>query len=192
MKRAVLFHGTDGNPSEHWFPWLKKWLEDKGYEVFAPELPENHTPDLKIYEKFLKESNWDFTENVLIGHSSGATTVLNLLSADWFPHVNSVVLVGTFLNENLTKKTEWYEPGQFDNLFLPSYSPATLKAKSDNFIFVHGDNDPYCSVDDARKLCSQVDGDLLLIKNGHHLGDSSGYKDLPGLTYKLNKIQRGD
>jgi len=189
MKKAVLLHGTDGSPDDHWFPWLKKWLEDKGYEVFVPELPENHTPNRQTYEKFLRESGWDFTDNIMIGHSSGATTVLNLLSTDWFPHVKTAVLVGAFLNEKLTKKTEWYEPGQFDNLFLDSYSPTLLKTKADDFIFVHGDNDPYCSLDDAQALCAQVDGEFLLVENGHHLGDSSGYKELPGLTYKLSKTQ---
>ncbi len=188
MKKAVLLHGTDGNPDDHWFPWLKKLLEDKGYEVFAPELPENHTPNRQTYEKFLRESSWDFTENVLVGHSSGATTVLNLLSADWFPHIKTAVLVGTFLNEKLTKGVDWYEPGQFDGLFLSSYNPDILKTKADNFIFVHGGDDPYCDVDDAQALCAEVGGDFLLIENGHHLGGSSGYKELPSLTGKLAKI----
>lgn len=185
MKRAVLLHGTDGNPNFIWFPWLKKQLEQTGYDVFVPFLPNNHTPDHRVYDKFLQESGWDFENNVIIGHSSGATTILNLLSADWLPHIRTAVLVGTFLNEKLTKSADWCEDGQFDNLFLPTYSPERIKDKADKFYFVHGDNDPYCDINDAKQLCNELGGKFITIKNGHHLGDGSGITELPQVTKAL-------
>lgn len=186
MKKAVILHGTDGNPHNLWLPWLKLELENRGYEVFAPELPENHTPNKEVYDEFLRNSGWDFTDNIVIGHSSGATTVLNLLSADWFPKIRVAVLVGTFLNEKLTKLVDWYDPGQFDDLFKDKYDPASLKQKADRFIFVHGDNDPYCDIEDAKKLCIGLDGEFVVIKNGHHLANSSGIKEIPKLIEKLD------
>lgn len=188
MKKAALLHGTDGTPSDHWFPWMKSELENRGYEVFAPQLPECHTPNREAYEAFLRESNWDFTDNILVGHSSGATTVLNLLSADWFPRVRASVLVGTFLNEKLTKTADWYEAGQFDNLFLEIYDPDVIKNRCDNFIFVHGSNDPYCDAEDARKHCSELDGKFIEIESGHHLGDSAGVTELLGLMAQLEPL----
>ena len=184
-KQAVLLHGTDGQPTDHWFPWLKKQFEQTGYDVFAPELPSNHTPSRQVYEKFLRESGFDFADCVLVGHSSGATTVLNLLSADWFPHVRAVVLVGTFLNERLTKSAEWYDPGQFDDLFLPEYNAEKIKQKADGFYFVHGSDDPYCDIKDAKTLCTEVGGQFIMIENGHHLGGSVGLTKLPQLTEAL-------
>jgi hypothetical protein len=187
MKKAVILHGTDGKPTDQWFPWLEKLLEESGYEVYLPTLPNNHTPNRETYEKFLRESGWDFTDNLLIGHSSGATTILNLLSADWFPRVKAVVLVGTFLNEKLTKSTDWYEPGQFDHLFLNNYDPEILKTKADNFYFVHGNNDPYCDINDAKSLCNQLGGDFVTVEKGHHLGASSGFNELFQLKEKLEE-----
>lgn len=181
-KRAVLLHGTDGNPNSIWQSWLIAQLKMAGYEVFAPMLPENHTPNRLVYDKFLRESGWDFTDSVLIGHSSGATTVLNLLMADWFPPIKAAVLVGTFLNEKLTKTAEWHDPGQFDNLFLEEYDPVVLKSKAGSFYFVHGSDDPYCDIDDAKKLSEQVDGVFITIENGHHLGSESGITELPQIT----------
>ena len=32
-KRVFIAHGWDGYPEEGWFPWLKKELETKGFEV---------------------------------------------------------------------------------------------------------------------------------------------------------------
>lgn len=187
MKRAVILHGTDGTPDDNWQTWLKTQLEEAGYEVFAPQLPGCHKPNLKTYDKFLRESGWDFKDNVVIGHSSGATTVLNLLSAGWFPNIKAAVLAGTFLNEKLTKDADWVEPGQFANLFLDRYDPENLKQKSDKFYFIHGDNDPYCDIDDARKLCKEVGGTFITVKNGHHLGKSSGVSELPQLLAALQR-----
>lgn len=183
---AVLLHGTSGNTTQHWFPWIKNELEQSGYEVFAPNLPNNDTPNKDTYEAFLRSSGWDFTDNILIGHSSGATTILNLLSSEWFPHVKAAVLIGTFLNEKLTKSVEWYVAGQFDNLFLPEYDPQILKAKADKYYFVHGDNDPYCDINDAKKLSDEVGGVFITIPQGHHLGGSSGFIELPELSNALH------
>lgn len=181
MKKAVLLHGTDGKPTDHWFPWLEEQLEQAGYEVFAPVLPDNHKPNKDTYGKFLQESGWDFSDNIVIGHSSGATTILNLLLADWFPHAKAAMLAGAFLNEKLTKSAEWYEAGQFDNLFLDTYDPVVLRQKVDNFYFVHGDNDPYCDIKDTKQLCNELDGKFITIKDGHHLSGSSGITELPVL-----------
>jgi hypothetical protein len=59
MKRAVILHGTDGSPDMNWFPWLKEKLEADGYEVWAPLLPENHTPSKEVYNNFLLGYDWD-------------------------------------------------------------------------------------------------------------------------------------
>ena len=184
-KRAVILHGTDGDPDDIWFPWLRGELESVDYEVYAPLLPNNHRPDFQIYEDFLQRSGWDFSDNLLVGYSSGATTILNLLTTDWFPPVKTVVLVGTFLNEKLTKHADWVEEGQFDKLFVRSFVPILLKNRAQHFYFVHGDNDPYCDIDDAKRLCYDLNGQFITVHNGHHLGDSSGMLNLPQLTDKL-------
>lgn len=185
MKRAVILHGTNGSPEDCWLPWLKKSLEAKGYEVLCPLLPDNHTPNRHTYEVFLKNIGWDFTDNIIIGHSSGSTTALNLLMSDWFPKVKATVLVGTFLNERLLKGVDWVVPDQFKDLFLDSYDPETLVRKSEKFYFVHGDNDPYCDINDAKELCTKVGGTFIEVQNGHHLSNSSGFYELPLLLDQL-------
>lgn len=186
MKKAVFLHGTDGNPNDNWWSWLRKLLEENGYEIFAPTLPENHTPNKEVYDKFLKKSGWDFSDNLIIGHSSGATTALNLLTSDWFPKVKATVLLGVFLNENLLESVSWHDPGQFNNLFKPEYDISVLKDKSNKYIFVHGDNDPYCDYEDAKTLARDLEADFITIYNGHHLWSTSGIKELPELAEALN------
>lgn len=187
MKRATLLHSTDSKPNEYWFPWLQSYLEQKGYEVYAPLLPNNIVPNRHTYENFLKTSGWDFSDNLLIGHSSGATTVLNLLQSDWFPSVKASVLAGTFLNEKLTKDADWVMKGQFDNLFPDSYKPTAMLEKCSTFYFVHGSDDPYCDIADAKDLSDKLHGTFITIQNGHHLGKASGIVALPQLTDMLEK-----
>lgn len=184
MKRAVLLHGTNSHPTHNWQPWLKQQLEAAGYEVWAPVLPDNHTPNRETYDSFLRDSGWDFTDNLLVGHSSGATTVLNLLSSDWLPHIKTAVVVGTFLNERLTSKLERYPSGQFDNLFpKDGFDAETIKQKVDHLYFVHGDQDPLCSFEDAREFCEKLGGTFIAVPGGGHF--SSPISELPVIIETL-------
>lgn len=177
MKKVTVLHGTNGSPVNCWFPWLGSNLLAAGNQIWFPSLPENHTPNKAVYETFLKNSNWDFSDNILIGHSSGATTILNLLQSDWFPAVEAVVLVGVFLNERLLPDVDWYEKGQFDGLFIDTFDLKNIKSKARNFYFIHGDNDQYCSFDDAHDFAEKVGGRFIAVPNGKHL--SSNRADLP-------------
>lgn len=186
-KRATILHGTDNKLTDHWLPWAKQLFEDAGYDVFMPLLPDNKFPNKDTYDTFLRESGWEFKDNVLVGYSSGATTALNLLMSDWFPHVKVVVLVGTFLNEKLVTSASWYVPGQFDNLFLPAYKPEVIKQKADKFYFVHGSDDPCCDINDARQLCDALGGTFVTVTDGKHLSASSNTTALPDMEQTLRR-----
>lgn len=95
-KRAVILHGTDGKPDSKWFMWLKGKLEAEGYKVWVPGLPENHTPNRETYNNFLFGQGWDFTDNIVVGHSSGAVGVMNLLMDERCPKVKMAVMVGAW------------------------------------------------------------------------------------------------
>lgn len=189
MKRAVFLHGTNGDPGDHWWPWLKKHFEDSGYEVWAPVLPGNDKPNEEVYRKFLMSNDWTFEDNVLVGHSSGATTVLNLLARNDFPPVKAAVLAGVFLNEDLTSKSaDFVQTGQFMNLFPKAgFDWRAIKEKSEKFYFVHGDDDPYCSYTDALEACRTLDGQMITVKDGGHLSTNFNVTELPQLVDSLQR-----
>lgn len=186
-KRAVILHGTDGNPEINWLPWAKRELESRGFEVFVPLLPENHTPNKAVYEQSIRDSGWDFADNLVIGHSSGATTALNLFASEWFPVVQETILVGTFLNERALEGASWYVPGQFDNLFpTGGFDITAIKQKAGTIHFIHGDNDPYCLLTDTLEFANQTGGEVLVVKEGLHL--SSNRSELPELLPFIENI----
>ncbi|CAN5412949.1 hypothetical protein BH09PAT4_BH09PAT4_01980 [soil metagenome] len=190
-KRAVILHGTDGNPDQCWMPWLRKLLEAHGYQVFAPVLPSNHTPSREGYLDFLFSQDWDYTDNVVIGHSSGATTIFNMLEDARCSKLKAAVPVASFLKITAgILESEWYDPGQFDALFPENgFSWEAIQGKCDAFYFVHGSDDPFCPIELAQHAADRLGGELLVIKNAGHLGESSGFRELPQLEALL--LERG-
>lgn len=178
MKRAVILHGTDGAPDINWFPWLKAKLEEQGYEVWTPLLPENHTPNRYVYNDFLLGSDWDFTDNIVIGHSSGAVSVLNLLMDERCPKIKLGVMVSAWkggipLRYQLPNN-------QFDTLFPPEgFDFAAINAKADRLAFMHGDDDAFCPLEQAQWLAKQLNAPLTILHGAGHIG--SKFTELPEL-----------
>lgn len=189
VKRAVFLHGTDGSPDKAWVPWLKEQLESRGYEVYAPLLPNNDVPNRITYNDFLFGTDWDFTDNLLIGHSSGAVEVLNLLDDERSQKVRAAVLVGvwadcmgTVMEGDLQKYGQIHPRDGFDF--------SKIKQNASQFLYIHGDDDPYCPLDQARWLCGQTGGDLVIIPGGKHLSPKTNpqYADeFPQLVSEMEK-----
>ena len=58
MKKVFIIHGWDGYPEENWFPWLKKELEDKGFEVFVLQMPDADNPRIeKLIPRYLNTAS---------------------------------------------------------------------------------------------------------------------------------------
>lgn len=183
MKRAVILHGTDGNPAANWFPWLRSELKSAGYEVWVPELPENHTPNRENYNNFLFGSGRDFSDNLVIGHSSGAVSVLNLLADNRCPKIDVGILVGAWAKMDETD----LDHEQFKDLFPSTgFDFEKIRQNTKKLIYIHGDNDPYCPLDQAKWLAEQTKSEIVIIPNGHHLG-SVREPEFPELIKLLKK-----
>ncbi len=186
MKKAVILHGTDGTPDGGWRPFVKNELEKRGYEVWVPHLPNNHTPNYRVYNDFLFGSKWDFSDNLLIGHSSGATTVLNMLMDKRCPEVAAAVMVGAW-SEN---DAAGLDSEQFKDVFPPEgFDFKTIKNRAPKRLFVHGDNDPWCPLDQAQGLARDLDCEIVVIPGGGHLGADNGYTNFPELIEILEMRQ---
>lgn len=191
-RRAVILHGTDANPEANWFPWLKKKLEEQGYEVWVPQLPNCHTPNRHTYNDFLFGEGWDFTNNIVIGHSSGAVSVLNLLMDPRCPHVKLGAMVSAWANNNPSQEEALHlkelglDVAQFTELFPPeNFDFEMIKNNADKLIFLHGAKDPYCPLEQAEYLAGELHAQLAIVPDGDHLGEK--YPELPELWQLISK-----
>lgn len=177
MKRAVILHGTDGKPEHHWMPWLKQKLEEQGYEVWVPELPGNHTPNREVYNYFLFSHGWDFADNIIIGHSSGAVSVLNLLMDERCPRIKLGVMVGAWAGG---QPMGHFDENQFAGLFPETgFDFELIKSKVEKLAFLHSDDDPYCPLEQAQYLARELDAPITVLHGAGHIGRQ--FKEVPEL-----------
>ena len=193
MKRAVLLHGTDGSPESNWLPWLKRQLEAMGYAVWVPLLPENSTPNRHTYNDFLFSSGRDFTDNLIIGHSSGAVSILNLLTDERCPPIKTGVLAGAWSSLDEAELTDGIKAAfgspeqiyeRFRGLFpTEGFDFARITAHAGKLLFVHSDDDPYCPLKQAQWLAGQTGSELVVVPGGQHFsaGIDPAFKEFPQL-----------
>lgn len=167
MKNAIILHGTSSSSKSNWFPWLSNELEAAGWQVWVPDLPGADTPIASVYTEYIL-GNVPFAidkDTTIIGHSSGAVEVLALLQA--LPpqsKIHEAVLIGSF-TRLLASDPEW---PMLKGLFEESFDFNKIKSMSDCFTFYHGDNDPYCPLDQAEYLVEQTGGKMNLIHGAGH------------------------
>lgn len=165
MKRAIILHGTSADHSSNWFSWLATELKKLGYEVWAPDLPDADRPNIEKYNDFLLSQSWDFNDNLIIGHSSGAVAILGLLQA--LPEntkIDTAILAGSF-TKRLSESPSWE---MLRELFEKPFDFPGIRQKANQFIFVHSDDDPYCPLEQAEELHDKLGGELLVLHGTGH------------------------
>ena len=70
MKNALILHGLSSGHSGNWFPWLEKELNQNGYKVWVPDLPQADKPNIDRNNAFIF-ANWKFdNDSIICYHSS--------------------------------------------------------------------------------------------------------------------------
>lgn len=167
------------NPKSNWFQWLGKELEKEDYKVWIPKLPHAEKPNPCNYNPFLLDG-WKYDKDtIMIGHSSGATAIINLLNnTDDNFQVGKAIMVAGFKDD-----LNW-DPTR--DLFIYPWDMEKVKKKADKFILIHSDNDSYVSVDHGEWFKDKLGekAQLVIMKDqGHFSIGSAGekYKEFPEL-----------
>lgn len=180
MKNASIFHGTGETPNHFWFPWTKTQLEQKGYKVWLPQLPDTNVPDIKKWLPFALKNGTYNQDSVLIGHSAGCPLILSILQKLTSP-IKQAVLVAAFF-EDLTKIG--VEP-----IIQKKYDWKKIKKNCSNITIINSDNDPWgCDDKQGKKLADYLDGKLIIKHDGHFGSETykQPYKEFPFLLTLLS------
>jgi len=162
-KNVLLLHGTRGSPRENWFPWLKEQVEGQGWKVWVPDLPDaDHPVAQKSIDYVFANKDWQFNEeSVMVGHSSGAVTTLGLIQE--LPEgvkIKRAIMVGVFRGD-LGRE-------DLKDLVQKEWDLEKIKARCQEFIFIHSDNDPYCPLEHAKWWTEQLNGKLVVFPGRGH------------------------
>ena len=177
MNNVYIVHGYNATPSDHWFPALKKTIENENTTVEILEMPDSTKPKLESWLAYLKNNLTDLNENtVIVTHSLGVITALRyLVSISPRVRIKGLVLVSGFLDNlpNLPLLDE------FTN--HPLDVEAVKQITDQRFVLV-SDNDPIVDPRLTNELAKKIDAHLTVIKDGGHFLADEGYKEFPQVT----------
>jgi len=182
--RVILVHGWGGNPNIDWFPWAKKELKEKGYEVFTPEMPDPEYPKIEPWVNKISEVVGEIRPNdIIVGHSIGCQATercLQTLSAD--TRLAKVILIAPWIV--LTRKT-FEEMGENEEVVKSWYEePIDYEKIKDmaKWIAVFSDDDPFVNYEDNFKVYRDKLGAEIIIKsNKGHFAGEQGITETPFL-----------
>jgi len=159
-----------------WYPFVKRGLERKGYEVWVPKLPQGNKPDLNIWLPYALENGKYAKDTVIIGHSAGTALLLALLESIETT-IKQVILVAGFCS-NIT--------GSDGKILKETYNWEKIRTRAKDFIFINSDDDPW-KINEAagRELFKQLGGTQITLYGQGHMGSTTfnqPYKEFPFLV----------
>ena len=139
-KRAFIIHRWESRPEEGWYPWLKKELEDRGFIVSVPAMPDTNNPKMQEWVPYLADLFGKPTpEDYFVGHSLGCITILRYLEGlKEGEKVGGAVLIAGFTNDLGYK--------ELSSFFEAPIDLSKVKSRARAFVAIHSDNDPYVTL----------------------------------------------
>ncbi len=189
-KRIFIVHGWGGYPQEGWFPWLKKELENKGFQVFVPQLPDSENPKINTLIPSLAEVVGQSDENTyFVGHSIGCQTIVRYLET--LPEkvkIGGAVFVAGFFKQLTGLENE---PGSEEIVSPWLKTPVNfnkVKTHLDKSIAIFSDNDPYVSLDNQDDFRDKLNSKIVVEHQKGHFSGGNGIFELPIVLDSLLNI----
>ncbi len=192
MKRAYLIHGWEGYPENNWFPWLKKELEKKGFEVFIPAMPEPETPNRFKWVKTLQDLIQGPDKDVyLIGHSMGCQAIqryLELLPENTV--VGGAILVAGWINDPRWEGRTEEEMQVINDWFDVPKDYQKIKSHCKKFISIFSSDDPFILKSNWKESEEMLGAKVIVIPNKNHFDDEAGIKQLPEVLEAMLNLSK--
>ncbi len=191
MKRVFIIHGWGRYPEEGWFPWLKKELENNGFEVQVPVMPNADEPKIEEWVPFLERLVGEPDEDTyLVGHSIGCQTILRYLaSLQGEVKLGGVVfvagwgkkLIGVYDEDEIEIARPWVEtPIDFEN----------VKNHTKSIVAVFSDDDEFVSLDNLDAFKEKLGAKTFLEHEKGHINGEAGINELPVVLEELLRISK--
>ncbi len=193
QKRVVIIHGWGGFPEEGWFPWLKAELEQQGYMVSVPPMPDADHPRIENWVPKIAEIVGQPDEQTyFVGHSMGCQAIVRYLEI--LPSevkVGGAVFVAGFF-KRLTNTDSDDASRATDKHWLGT-QPDWKKVRTHlpKSVAIFSSNDPYVPLDNQNEFVNELGSKIVIEENkGHFSGPSDKVTELPvALEAVINLMQ---
>ena len=172
VKKVIIIHGFQGNPSGGWKGWLKTQLEQKGIEVIAPQFPDPDHPKKAAWVKQLaKVAGKPSKDTIIIGHSLGCPAILRYLETLKDDEmIGGAVLVAGPIT---TKRKE------LKSFFTKPFDYKKIKKHCKSFIAINSDDDYHIPLEHGKTYKKELGAKLIIKKKHKHFGSADGFTELP-------------
>ncbi len=188
MRRAVFIHGWGGFPEEGWRPWLQEKLEQTGWQVINPAMPDADTPTQdKWLVKLSEVIGEPDDETYLIGHSLGGITILRYLES--LPEgkaIGGAILVASFAND-LTY--DGYK-GELTSFFTKPVDWSAINARCPQFFALYSKGDSLVNEVNYHELKEKLHAQGELQDGFKHYSGDDGITVLPVVLKALEEMAR--
>lgn len=187
MKRVVIVHGFKGKPETNWKPWLKNELEEEGYVVDVPEMPNTEHPIASEWNSRLAEVVGEPNQDLyLIGHSLGAITILRYLETLTDDQkVGGVILVAGF-----GERFQRYNAGSHDTFFDHELNWKHIREHCEKFTAIHGEDDPNVELGQLELFKQKLGAKALATRGMGHYGSPDGVYEVPMVRDELLNLAK--
>ena len=186
MKKVVIIHCWEGYPDYCWYPQTKKELEDKGFEVIVPQMPETAMPRLSLWLPKLQELAPNPNENLyLVGHSAGVITIMRYLeNLKENQQIGGVVFVAGFTDDLGYK--------ELSNFYESQLNFEKIKSGAKHFVAIHSDDDPYVSLKYGDIFKEKLGAEVIIKHNMKHFSGAGDNEEsctsLPEVAQAIIKL----
>jgi uncharacterized protein len=168
MKRVVLLHGNgDSRGTDNWFPYIKSELQKLGYACEAPDLPDPVLARSKFWLPYFKDVLKLGTEDIVVGHSSGALAILKYAEEN---KIGASVLVGTYYTDL------GYEDEKTSGYFDTPWQWEKIKSNQNWTAIFASTDDPYIPINEPQFIRDKLGSVYFEFENEGHFGGHTSPK----------------
>ena len=183
MKKVFLIHGWEGYPEEGWRPWLKVKLEQEGFEVIVPSMPDTKYPKINAWvNHVINVVGAPDKDCYFVGHSLGCITILRYLETlKENKEVGGAVFIAGFTSDL------GYE--QLHSFFEKPIDWSKIKSHCAKFVAIYSSNDPYVSLHYGNFFKEKLNAEVIIEHDKKHFSGDDGINELPSALDAVLKLK---
>lgn len=183
MKKAILLHGWAGKSDNHWFPWAKKELEKRDFEVFTPDLPNARFPVLSEQIESISEIIKDFQAwDIIIGHSLGCQLALRVIHEYKLSGIKAIFVWPSFPETTIDLWEDFVWESYKTLVDYNTQADLEFEDFWNQYVICLSENDEFINLEKAEEYyCMLEDVEFLEFPNAGHFNTKSNTFEIPEL-----------